>query len=64
LRVCNTAGEDLGCVSYLFDNGAHDVLCTRDDAGRERLIPYVFGRYVESVDLAAGCITVDWEKND
>lgn len=64
LRVLNVAGETLGRVSYLFDNGAHAVLVTRDEAGRERLIPYVAARYVKSVDLDAGCITVDWNEED
>lgn len=64
LPVVNLAGEALGRVSHLIDNGAHAVLVTRDDAGRERLIPYVVGRYVQSVDLGAGRITVDWDRDD
>ncbi|MBU6417641.1 MAG: 16S rRNA processing protein RimM [Xanthomonadaceae bacterium] len=64
LQVVNEAGEDLGRVSHLFDNGAHDVLMTRDEAGRERLIPYVMDVYVKSVDLDAGRIVVDWHKDD
>lgn len=64
LRVRNLAGDDLGRVSHLFDNGAHDVLVTRDEAGRERLIPYVMERYVQAVDMDAGCIVVDWNRDD
>ncbi|MGH8182183.1 MAG: ribosome maturation factor RimM [Rhodanobacteraceae bacterium] len=64
LQVVNPAGDDLGRVNHLIDNGAHDVLVTRDAAGRERLIPYVTGRYVKSVDLEAGRIVVDWDKED
>ncbi|MGH8151799.1 MAG: ribosome maturation factor RimM [Rhodanobacteraceae bacterium] len=64
LQVVNGAGDDLGRVSHLFDNGAHTVLVTRDDAGRERLIPYVVDVYVKAVDLAAGRILVDWNKDD
>lgn len=64
LQVVNEAGEDLGRVSHVFDNGAHDVLMARDEAGRERLIPYVVGVYVKSVDLDAGRIVVDWHKDD
>lgn len=64
LRVVNTAGDDFGRVSHLFGNGAHDVLVARDEAGHERLIPYAPGVYVKSVDLDAGCITVDWNKDD
>jgi 16S rRNA processing protein RimM len=64
LQVVNQAGDDLGRVTHVFDNGAHDVLVTRDEAGRERLIPYVAEAYVKSVDLDGGCITVDWHKDD
>ncbi len=64
LQVVNGAGEDLGRVSHLFDNGAHAVLVTRDAAGRERLIPYVVDVYVKAVDLDAGRIEVDWDKED
>lgn len=64
LRVRNMSGEPLGRVSHLFDNGAHGVLVTRDESGRQRLIPYVAGRYVKSVDLDAGCIVVDWNADD
>lgn len=64
MQVQSLAGEDLGRVSHLFDNGAHEVLVTRDEAGRQRLIPYVVDVYVKSVDLDAGCITVDWDEED
>ena len=64
LQVLNVEGDDLGRVDHLFDNGAHDVLVTRDEAGRERLIPYVTGRFVKQVDLAVGRIVVDWHKDD
>jgi 16S rRNA processing protein RimM len=64
LQVVNESGDELGRVSHLFNNGAHDVMLTRDATGRERLIPYVVGAYVKSVDLDAGCITVDWNKDD
>lgn len=64
LQVLNVAGDDLGRVDHLFDNGAHNVLVTRDGSGRQRLIPYVAGRFVKQVDLAAGRIVVDWHKDD
>ena len=28
---------------------------------RERLIPFLIGQYVDSVDLEAGLIMVDWD---
>lgn len=64
LQVLNTAGEFLGTVSHMFDNGAHDVMMVRDEAGRECLIPYVVDVYVKSVDLRARSIVVDWNKDD
>jgi 16S rRNA processing protein RimM len=54
----------LGEVDHLMDTGANDVLVVRKCAGsidrRERLIPYV-EQFVESVDLSAGKIFVDWD---
>ncbi|MGH8216246.1 MAG: ribosome maturation factor RimM [Rhodanobacteraceae bacterium] len=64
LQVVNETGDDLGRISHVFDNGAHDVLVMRDEAGRERLIPYVAGVYVKAVDLGAGRVTVHWDKDD
>lgn len=64
MQVVNAAGDDLGRVSHVFDNGAHDVLVTRDEAGRERLIPYVVDVYVKALDRDAKCITVDWHSED
>jgi 16S rRNA processing protein RimM len=64
LQVVNVKGAALGRVSHLFGNGAHDVLVTRDEAGRQHLIPWVRGRYVKAVDLDARRITVDWDQDD
>jgi 16S rRNA processing protein RimM len=65
--VVNRQGEALGTVSALIDTGAHSVLCVRrpdagpavSDALAERLIPFV-SAYVDSVDMAARRIQVDW----
>lgn len=59
LRVVTLTGVDLGSVSYLFETGANDVLVVTGD--RERLIPYLSGRVVQKVDLAARRMVVDWE---
>jgi len=57
--------ERLGVVSKLFETGANDVLVIAADAEsidqRERLIPYVPGQFVLSVDIAAAKILVDWD---
>jgi len=57
LRVVNLQGEFLGQVSAVLEGGAQDVLRIVGD--RERLIPFV-AALVRNVDLAAGCIEVDW----
>jgi len=67
LAVLNREGVMLGDVTGLIDTGVHSVLrVRRADAAAdaaveaaERLIPFV-AAYVDSVDLAAGKIRVDW----
>lgn len=68
--VVNLAGETLGEVAGLIDNGAHPILRVAvpasaeqgQDKAQELLIPFV-DRFVSSVDQAAKVITVDWEKD-
>ena len=60
IEVVTTQDVPLGRVSHLFATGANDVVVVRDGA-RERLIPFVQGSYVRSVDLSAGCMVVDWD---
>ena len=59
LEVINLSGENLGKVERLIETGANDVMVLKGD--RERLIPYVAG--VTQVDLDAGRIQVDWDKD-
>lgn len=68
--VLNLAGETLGEVAGLIDNGAHPILRVAvpapaeqgKDKAQELLIPFV-DRFVSKVDQAAKVITVDWEKD-
>jgi 16S rRNA processing protein RimM len=60
LEVVSIDNVELGRVSHLFATGANDVVVVRDGA-RERLIPFVQGSYVRSVDLSAGRMVVDWD---
>lgn len=62
LTVLNTEGVVLGTVSGLLETGANDVMVV--DGVRQRLIPFVRGRYVVSVDLVAGQMVVDWHPDD
>lgn len=60
LGVINRDGRELGRVRGLIRTGANDVLVLAGE--RERLVPFVMGRYVLSVDLDAGEVRVDWDE--
>lgn len=68
LNVVNREGVALGCVRDLMATGPHSVLCVEyttlsedgSTATDERMIPFV-AAYVDAVDIAAKCITVDWQ---
>jgi 16S rRNA processing protein RimM len=58
LAVVTPAGEELGTVDHLLATGGHDVLVL---AGQpQRMIPFVHGAVIRSVDLDAGVIVADW----
>lgn len=58
--VVNRSGVRLGEVRDVVEHGAHPVLRVTDEAGPERLIPYV-PAIVHGMDVEAGRIDVDWE---
>lgn len=58
-QVVTLDDKVLGTVNYLLETGANDVLVVTGD--RERLIPFIQGKVVASVDLEAGIIRVDWD---
>jgi 16S rRNA processing protein RimM len=68
LNVVNREGVALGCVRDLMATGPNSVLCveytTQPEEGpavtAERMIPFV-SAYVDAVDIAGKCITVDWQ---
>jgi 16S rRNA processing protein RimM len=59
LEVVSDQGEALGRVAAVIDNGAQDVLVLRDGE-QERLVPFVVGPIIRSVDLAGRRIVADW----
>jgi 16S rRNA processing protein RimM len=59
LRVRNQAGVDFGTVEDMMATGANDVLVIRGE--RRRLVPFVPGAVVKSVDIDAGTIDVEWD---
>jgi 16S rRNA processing protein RimM len=52
-------GTELGKIEKMLATGAHDVMVVQGE--RERLIPFVQGQYVKSVNLADGSVVVDWD---
>lgn len=63
LQVVNQQGEVLGTVDRLMETGANDVLVVKDEqSGEERLIPHI-PDVVLKVDLDAGSLTVNWDKD-
>lgn len=59
LRVVHRDGTELGCVAYMMETGANDVMVTKGE--RERLIPFVVDKVILDVDFDEGVISVDWE---
>ncbi|SFD69101.1 16S rRNA processing protein RimM [Thiohalospira halophila DSM 15071] len=59
LAVVTTADEELGRVQTMMETGANDVMVVAGE--RERLIPFVQGEVVRSVEPEAGRVVVDWD---
>ena len=57
--------KDIGVVKRIMPTGANDVLVIQGDDtsldSQERLIPYVPGQFIQTVDLERQCIVVDWD---
>jgi len=58
MQVVTVQGVSLGTVDQMMETGANDVMVVAGE--RERLIPFI-GDVVNTVDLAARLITVDWD---
>jgi 16S rRNA processing protein RimM len=59
MRVVNRDGVTLGVLADFVESGAHPIARVVDDAGVERLIPWVEA-YIDAVDVEARQIDVDW----
>lgn len=59
MRVTNRESIELGTVSHLFDTPANPIMVVGGE--RDRLIPFLLDRYIDSVNLEAGEIKVDWD---
>jgi 16S rRNA processing protein RimM len=60
-RVINRAGEELGKVQALRNNGAQDLLEVVD-GDTVRLVP-VIETYVDRIDVVGQTVTVDWQRD-
>lgn len=58
MRVMNREGTEFGTVTGLIETGVHDILVVQGE--RKRLIPFISGIYVYSIDLVLRRIAVDW----
>lgn len=58
-EVVSTTGAKLGTLDSVTSNGAQDVMVVTGEV--ERLIPFVVGPIVKSVDPAAKRILVEWD---
>jgi 16S rRNA processing protein RimM len=56
-------GMNLGTIRSMLATGANDVMVVQGvlQGERERLIPFVPGQYVISVDLGKRLVVVDWD---
>lgn len=68
MAVQSSEGVALGVVEALTDNGAQDILVVRDEAAKDaegqpvqRLIPFVRGPIIESVNLETKVIVAHWQ---
>lgn len=59
LEVETVDGKRLGTVTRLLETGANDVIVVEGE--RERLIPWLHGRVIESVSLDERRIRVHWD---
>ena len=57
--VVNQTGVYLGKVTDILETGANDVLVIEGE--NRHLVPLIMDRYVTSIDLPGGRITVDWD---
>lgn len=59
LEVRTQSGVVLGRVANMMETGANDVMEVRGD--RDRLIPFVVGDVIKTVELNDGIVVVDWD---
>ena len=64
LSVETIKGEKLGEIDWLFDTGSNDVFIVKESDGgeiKERMLPYIMGDVIQSIDLEKSLMIVDWD---
>jgi 16S rRNA processing protein RimM len=59
LQVITRDDRVLGVVDHLLETGANDVMVVKGE--QECLVPFITDQVIESVDLEARLIRVDWD---
>lgn len=59
LNVETSLGVPLGVIESLMETGANDVVIVKGD--RERVIPFLQGQTILSIDLDDAKMVVDWD---
>ena len=59
LKVITNLGVEFGVIDSLLETGAYDVVIVNGE--RERVIPFLQGETILSIDLDLGIMTVDWD---
>lgn len=67
--VITVQGNDLGCVDYIIETIAHDVLVVKlfkqnFVKTKNCLIPFIYNRIIKNVNLIKNVIVVDWNFHD
>ncbi len=66
MSVVSTEGYDMGVIVDILETGSNDVLVVKANAKdafgqKERLIPFLDGQVIKSIDRAVQRIEVDWD---
>jgi 16S rRNA processing protein RimM len=63
LQVETTEGINLGKIDWIFNTGSNSVLTIKEESleKKERMIPYLMGDVVISIDLTDNLMIVDWD---
>lgn len=63
ITVETTEGVSLGELDWIFNSGSNDVLIVKESGieKKERLLPFLFGEVVLSIDHEKSLMIVDWD---